>query len=74
MYIKHQHLFVLLFSPHDINVDSRLLFVKVRPSQRLDFCRTMGGLFDETSFANLTVTNLKIQSLGKTALFSLNLM
>ena len=34
----------------------------------------MGGLFDETSFANLTVTNLKIQSLGKTALFSLNLM
>ena len=68
-YVIKLHLILLLFSPDDINVDSRLFFIKVRPSQRLNFCRTMGALFDETSFANLTVTDLKIWSLGKTPSF-----
>ena len=64
--VNFYHFFILSFSPGSINVDSRLLIVKVTPSQRLNFCRSIGDLFNESVFANLTVSGLRIQSLGKT--------
>lgn len=64
--VNFYHFFILSFSPGSINVDSRVLMVNVTLSQRLDFCSSFGGLFNESLFANLTVTGLKIQNLGIT--------
>ena len=57
-----------IFSPGSIVVDAKLYIVNMDDEKRLQLCDIADGLLTDISQANITtktITNLKIQNLGK---------
>ena len=65
----HQHsieCFFVQFRGRPIGVTANIMYLSINASQRLGICEAaFDGLFDQTAFTKLMVTDLKTQSLGK---------
>ena len=62
-----------IFSPGSIVVDAKLYIVNMDDEKRLQLCDIADGLLTDISQANITtktITNLKIQNLGKVYYFT----
>ena len=62
-----------IFSPGSIVVDAKLYIVNMDDEKRLQLCGIADGLLTDVSRANITtktITNLKIQNLGKIYYFT----
>ena len=62
-----------IFSPGSIVVDAKLYIVNMDDEKRLQLCDIADGLLTDISQANITtktITNLKIQNLGKIYYFT----
>ena len=59
---------ILIFSPGSIVVDAKLYIINMDDKRRLELCGIADGLLTDVSPVNIathTITNLKIQNLGK---------
>ena len=62
-----------IFSPGSIVVDAKLYIVNMDDEKRLQLCDIADGLLSDVSRPNITtktITNLKIQNLGKIYYFT----
>lgn len=58
--------FFVQFRGRPIGVTANIMYLSINASQRLGICEAaFDGLFDQTAFTKLMVTDLKTQSLGK---------
>ena len=66
--ISEYNLLILIFSPGSIVVDAKLYIINMDDKRRLELCGIADGLLNDVSPVNIathTITNLKIQNLGK---------
>ena len=66
--ISEYNVLILIFSPGSIAVDAKLYIINMDDKRRLELCGIADGLLTDVSPVNIakhTITNLKIQNLGK---------
>ena len=67
-FISRYNLLISIFRPGSIEVDAKLYIINMDDKRRLELCDIANGLLNDVSPVNIathTITNLKIQNLGK---------